>query len=88
MAPAVVVAAAVAAKIFRTGQAPPRLERFSTPAVQSNFLDLVQFLLRIQKTPRHRIAQQSFAVLLEIGNFLTAQRHGLLFAFRSKPCPS
>ncbi len=37
-------------------------------------LHLMQFILRFQKTARHRVLQEGVAVFLKIGNFLAVQR--------------
>jgi len=54
-----------------------QFQRFADE-LMDGFLDLVHFLLGIEKVARHRIAQHCVTMLLEIRNFLTGQLHGKL----------
>lgn len=82
MVAAAAFAARAAFKIRLAGDA-PQLERFGNMLLD-RMLNLMQLLLRVQKSPRNGIVQQGVAVFFKVGNFNAVERlrTGLFFLER------
>src|SRR5260370_33156305 len=75
--PATAAASAASAAQFLLCWHPSQFKRLADVFLDG-LLDLVQFLLRVQESARHRVLHQRIAMLLEVRNLLARQGQGHL----------